>query len=159
MQRALSMSEAAGFQAPLELINAMELLSGEMPYPVPDASGPGEACGDDDAPEKSGSNNSGVGESTGSDDRLLQGATAALQEAGMIAGLSDLSDCDDAAPERGGTASRTRSSRLDRVAAKLGLASVGSRDDLFDLSPAGSGDLIDLSPEAGTQLAALRPRA
>ena len=34
LARAQSMSEAAGFQAPPELINAMELLAGEAPYPV-----------------------------------------------------------------------------------------------------------------------------
>ena len=35
LARAQSMSEAAGFQAPPELINAMELLAGEAPYPAP----------------------------------------------------------------------------------------------------------------------------
>lgn len=43
LQRAQSMSEAAGFQAPPELINAMELLAGEAPYPAPaDTAAPGE---------------------------------------------------------------------------------------------------------------------
>jgi hypothetical protein len=42
LARAQSMSEAAGFQAPPELINAMELLAGEAPYPAPaDMSGKG----------------------------------------------------------------------------------------------------------------------
>ncbi len=35
LARAQSMSEAAGFQARPQLINAMELLAGEAPYPAP----------------------------------------------------------------------------------------------------------------------------
>ena len=57
MQRALSMSESAGFQAPPELINAMELLSGELPYPTPDVgaaagASPGEAHSSDEFARK-----------------------------------------------------------------------------------------------------------